>query len=87
MNLTKAFIVTVLSILALSFRSVHQGGMGADAPKKPPAVKSPLSPQEALKHFKITPGLRIELVAAEPQMESPVAMTFDEEADADAAKR
>ena len=37
-----------------------------------------LSPEHALKSFKIAPGLRIELVAAEPMVEAPVAMTFDE---------
>ena len=36
----------------------------------------PLSPAEAQKLFKLPPGLRIELVAAEPQIESPVAMAF-----------
>lgn len=36
----------------------------------------PLAPAEAQKLFKLPPGLRIELVAAEPQIESPVAMAF-----------
>ncbi len=38
----------------------------------------PLTPDEALKAFRLEPGLRIELVAAEPLIESPVAMAFDE---------
>src|SRR5579871_1255730 len=42
-------------------------------------VGSPLSAHEALKHFRLAPGLRIELVACEPQIESPVAMAFDED--------
>jgi putative membrane-bound dehydrogenase-like protein len=67
-----------LPFVVMLLRPIPTGAL-ADAPKKPPAVKSPLSPQEALKNFKITPGLRIELVAAEPQIESPVAMTFDED--------
>jgi len=37
----------------------------------------PLSPAEARKSFRLPDGLRIELVAAEPQIESPVAMAFD----------
>lgn len=41
-------------------------------------LHSPLSPQEALKAFQLDPGLRIELVAAEPQVVDPVAMAFDE---------
>ena len=36
----------------------------------------PLTPAEAQKLFKLPPGLRIQLVAAEPQIESPVAMAF-----------
>lgn len=40
---------------------------------------TPLPPAEAKKLFKITAGLRIELVASDPQIESPVAMAFDEQ--------
>jgi glucose/arabinose dehydrogenase/mono/diheme cytochrome c family protein len=39
-----------------------------------------LSPQEALKAFRIAPGFEIELVAAEPLVEDPVAMAWDEHA-------
>lgn len=79
MNPMRISIAALLSILAVSVRPATDAGVTDDAPKKPAALKSPLSPQEALKHFKLTPGLRIELVAAEPQIESPVAMTFDED--------
>jgi mono/diheme cytochrome c family protein/glucose/arabinose dehydrogenase len=37
-----------------------------------------LSPEEALSAFRIAPGFEIELVAAEPLVEDPVAMTWDE---------
>src|SRR5262245_63240530 len=37
----------------------------------------PLTPAEAKKLFRLPKGLRIELVASEPQIESPVAMAFD----------
>jgi putative membrane-bound dehydrogenase-like protein len=47
-----------------------------DAPATP---KPPLSPAEAIKHFRLHPGLKIELVAAEPAVQSPVAMVFDEQ--------
>jgi putative membrane-bound dehydrogenase-like protein len=39
----------------------------------------PLSPKEALKSFKLQPGFRIDLVAAEPDVMDPVAMAFDED--------
>src|SRR5262245_58787780 len=48
-----------------------------EAPKKN-RIHSPLTPHEAIKHFQLPPGLRIELVACEPQIESPIAMAFDE---------
>lgn len=38
-----------------------------------------LSPEEALGKFQIEPGLRIELVAAEPLVVDPVAFAFDEQ--------
>ncbi len=40
----------------------------------PPAPS--LSPEEALKSFRLAPGLRLELVASEPLVEDPVAMVF-----------
>ncbi len=41
----------------------------------PPPV---LSPEEALKSFKVEPGFRVELVAAEPLVDTPIAMSWDE---------
>ncbi len=48
--------------------------------QQPPAreVKSPLSPKDALAEFRLDPGLRVELVASEPEIESPVDLAFDE---------
>lgn len=40
----------------------------------PPAP--PLSPEEALKTFALAPGFRIELAAAEPQVQEPVVAAF-----------
>jgi putative membrane-bound dehydrogenase-like protein len=40
-------------------------------------LPSPLSPEEALKAFEAAPGLRVELVAAEPLVASPCAIAFD----------
>ena len=45
----------------------------ASAPERHPA----LSPEEALRSFQLEPGLRIELVAAEPLVINPVAFVFD----------
>ena len=40
-------------------------------------LPSPLTPAEALKAFVAAPGLRVELVAAEPLLASPCAIAFD----------
>jgi hypothetical protein len=45
--------------------------------KLPPAPV--LSPEEALKTFKIEKGFRIELVACEPMIQSPIAISFDDQ--------
>lgn len=42
-------------------------------------AKTPLTPEQSLEKFQIAPGLRMELIASDPQIESPVAMAFDEE--------
>jgi putative membrane-bound dehydrogenase-like protein len=44
-----------------------------DAPPGPP-----LSPSDAIKKMKVPPGFTVELVASEPDLVNPVAMTFDE---------
>ena len=45
--------------------------------KLPPAPV--LTPEEALKSFKIEKGFRIELVACEPMIQSPIAISFDDQ--------
>lgn len=40
-------------------------------------LPSPLSPDDALKAFEVAPGLKVELVAAEPLVASPCAIAFD----------
>lgn len=37
-----------------------------------------LTPEEALESFQVEPGLKIQLVAAEPMIQDPVVSTFDE---------
>src|SRR5262245_41252906 len=38
----------------------------------------PYRPEESLRHFRLDPGFRIELVASEPDVQSPIAMDIDE---------
>src|SRR5581483_830002 len=52
----------------------------ADEPAQPSdVVKSPLEPDESLAHFRLPPGVKIELAAAEPEIIDPVAIRFDED--------
>src|SRR5580704_10648323 len=46
---------------------------GQDRPPGPP-----LSPAEAIAKMRVPEGFHVELVAAEPDLVNPVAMTFDE---------
>jgi len=39
-------------------------------------IPPPLSPSDALRSFRVKPGLKLELVVAEPLIESPVAIDF-----------
>jgi mono/diheme cytochrome c family protein/glucose/arabinose dehydrogenase len=51
----------------------------ARIPKEQIPPAPPLSPDEAVKKFKLRPGFRVELFASEPMIESPVAAQFDAE--------
>src|SRR5262245_20207879 len=53
--------------------------LSASSPLTAAEVHSPLSPQQSLEQFQLDPGLKIELVACEPQIVDPVAMRFDED--------
>jgi putative membrane-bound dehydrogenase-like protein len=78
--------VTLLLALVLGTATLP----GADPAKgpKPPGEKdysdelpriAPREPAEALQAIKLRPGFRVELVAAEPLIRSPVALDFDED--------
>ncbi|HNR06472.1 MAG TPA: hypothetical protein PKM27_04095 [Saprospiraceae bacterium] len=49
------------------------------AEKKQKRYSDPLTPAEAMQHFKIAEGFHLELFAAEPQVMSPVDMAMDEQ--------
>ena len=68
-------IFTVIAVFIITVWSSAQ--QPPELPQKGSGPGKPLSPQEAQKLFKLDDGLRIELVACEPQIESPVAMQFD----------
>src|SRR5438128_2066029 len=45
----------------------------------PQEIHGPLSPVESQRQFVLPKGLKIELVAAEPDVQSPVALAFDQD--------
>ncbi len=66
------FAALVATLVATTPGSAGYAGP-PDAPRD-----GPLTPEQAAGSFRAEPGLRLELVAAEPLVASPVAMAFDE---------
>ncbi len=67
--------VPVSAAAALTVGAAEQGPVphGQDA-----APNDPLSPAEAIKKMTVPAGFTVELVASEPELVNPVAMTFDD---------
>ncbi len=81
----KCFPAACAVFLVLAFPLLAQIGDRADKAgevQKPivPAEKIPaapaLTPEQALKSFTLAPGIKLEIAAAEPQVQEPVAITF-----------
>src|SRR5437867_1498184 len=72
---TSALALTICLVLVATLWPARAGS----PPTKPAPPRSPLTPEQARAAFRVAPGLRVELVASEPQIESPVAMAFDED--------
>ncbi len=81
----RSFVLTVLLTPLLAAPLLAQRGDVRDSPGSAqvdpvPIDKIPpqpvLSPEESMKTLKVPPGFRIELVAAEPLVHSPMAMAF-----------
>jgi mono/diheme cytochrome c family protein/glucose/arabinose dehydrogenase len=73
-----ALLCLSLAPQALAVHSKNAGPEKVELKFKLPPPK-PLSPEEAMKTFAVEKGFRIELVASEPMIESPVAMSFDDQ--------
>lgn len=73
----------VLNLATAPLTTLAQSGdrPGEEQKPPPPHLKSPpappLSPEEALKTLRVAPGFRVEIVAADPLVFDPVAMSFD----------
>src|SRR5882762_3808342 len=75
------WVITILVTTSLTLAARWVPGQNQAPEQKaksyvvPPAPA--LAPREEMQTFKIAPGFRVELVAAEPLVRDPVAMTFD----------
>ncbi len=74
--------VLLFAILCAELADAQKGDRPGEhqAPPSPDLVIPPapvLSPEEALKSFTLAPGFRLEVVAAEPLVQDPVAAVFD----------
>src|SRR5437660_8270065 len=75
MKRSLTLLVMGLVPVAQFVHAQNQGPQNAKRFEVPPAPA--LSARDEMKTFKIAPGYRVELVAAEPLVADPVAMTFD----------
>ena len=80
--MTRKFVIaTSIAIATTAAWALHEKNAGpatVELKFKLPAPK-PLSPEEALKSFKVAPGFKVELFASEPMIECPVAISFDDQ--------
>jgi putative membrane-bound dehydrogenase-like protein len=72
----RVVLLATIVFAAISDSPVSSWSQAADPPAP---VKSPLSPEESLKAFRLAADLKIEILAAEPEVVSPVSIAFDEE--------
>lgn len=77
----KRAISLVVGLVLGTDAFAQQGDVGGEDQSMPTwiretAARPPLTPDEALRAFTLAPGVTIELVAAEPLVRDPVAMSF-----------
>src|SRR4051794_22056283 len=65
--------VILFHLIVTAAAALAQVPHGQDKPPGPA-----LSPREAMAKMQLPPGFKVELVAAEPDVVNPTAMTFDE---------
>ncbi len=71
-----ALLAAISAAMALDWAPDARAQVIPHAQDRPPGPA--LSPQEAIARMVVPPGFRVELVASEPDIVNPVAMTFDE---------
>ncbi|MEW4568478.1 PVC-type heme-binding CxxCH protein [Tautonia sp. JC769] len=79
MKMRSIVLRTLVPCIACSLGLLLVATGAATMAQQPEPRKGPLEPEEERQTIHVDPGLRVELVAAEPQITSPVAMAFDEQ--------
>ena len=76
MKLTALLLACAAALFPIARAAEDMAPFPASIPVPPATV---LTPEEMLKTFAVAPGFRVELVAAEPMISTPVAMQWDED--------
>ncbi len=72
------FALTLFVLVPISFSQPGKDSKDKDYAAELPRIP-PTAPKNAPKTFKLAPGFKVELVASEPMIRSPVAVDFDED--------
>src|SRR5262245_37098901 len=74
----KRYVALLLPALAMgeSFAATNGNNVIPHRQDQPP--NDPYSPREALARMSVPAGFRVELVASEPEIVNPIAMSFDD---------
>src|SRR5688500_872862 len=80
---TKFAVPTAAACLALTAFAQYAAAQSGDRPgekQQPPPIKAPpapaLNPEDALKTLRLAPGFRAEIVASDPLLFDPVAISI-----------
>ncbi|HEX5472356.1 MAG TPA: PVC-type heme-binding CxxCH protein, partial [Lacipirellulaceae bacterium] len=78
----KTFLIAFVAFAGASCVELTACGATANKPEPGSDIKlervPPMTPQQSLRSAEVAPGFRMELVAAEPNVIDPVAISFDE---------
>jgi putative heme-binding domain-containing protein len=75
MSRSNSGIACAIAYLAVAFHAVGQEVIPHRQDRLP---NRPYSPEEAIEAMTVPPGFAVELVASEPEIVNPIAMTFDD---------
>src|SRR5690242_9505749 len=75
LRLTTRALALAFACLALE---IHAAGQDVLPHRQDRPPNRPYTPEEAIEQMAVPPGFTVELVAAEPDLVNPIAMTFDD---------